>query len=86
MTIYVSQQEAEQQFSQLLSQVLKGEESVISVEGQEIARLMPSVSDKRVPSSQTTGIRVSGFDEGRFIVPDDFDDCLTHDFLINPIA
>lgn len=81
MTIYVNQQEAEQQFSQLLSQVLQGEEIIISIEGQKMARLVPISANKAVISSEVSGIRVPGIDEGRFIVPDDFDAPLPPDLL-----
>lgn len=81
MTIYVSQQEAEQQFSELLSRVLKGEEIIISVEGQGVARLIPFLPNKAVTFSPTPGVRVPGLDQGRFIVPDDFDDPLPPDLL-----
>jgi antitoxin (DNA-binding transcriptional repressor) of toxin-antitoxin stability system len=69
MTIYVNQQEAEQRFSELLSQVLQGEEIVISIQGQEMARL--------IPSSLPLQPRVPGIDKGRFVVPDDFDEPLS---------
>jgi antitoxin (DNA-binding transcriptional repressor) of toxin-antitoxin stability system len=68
MTIHVNQQEAEQQFSELFSQVLQGEEVIISVQGQEMARL--------IPSNLSLQPRVPGIDKGRFVVPDDFDDPL----------
>jgi prevent-host-death family protein len=68
MTIYVNQQEAEQRFSELLSRVLQGEEIVISIEGKEMARLIPSI----LPLQS----RVPGIDKGRFVVPDDFDEPL----------
>ena len=42
MTIHVNRQEAEQQFSDLFSKVLEGEEIVIVVDGEEKARLVPS--------------------------------------------
>jgi antitoxin (DNA-binding transcriptional repressor) of toxin-antitoxin stability system len=81
MTIYVNQQEAEQQFSQLLSQVLQGEEIIISIEGQDRARLILFAQNKAVTSSKVLGMRVPGIDEGRFVVPDDFDDPLPPDLL-----
>lgn len=71
MTIHVNPQEAEQKFSQVFSHVLQGEEVIISVEGQEMARLVPTISP------QLTNLpRIPGIDEGRFQVPDDFDDPL----------
>ncbi|MEM9271610.1 MAG: type II toxin-antitoxin system Phd/YefM family antitoxin [Cyanobacteria bacterium P01_F01_bin.143] len=81
MTIYVNQQEAEQQFSQLFSQVLQGEEIIISVEGQEKARLVPSSLTPKSTFSKISQMRVPGIDEGRFVVPDDFDEPLPIDLL-----
>jgi prevent-host-death family protein len=75
MAIYVNKQEAEQKFAQLLQFVLQGEEIIISVEGLEMARLIPS-SQLKVESK-----RIPGIDEGKFVVPDDFDDPLPEDIL-----
>ena len=80
MAIYVNQKEAEQQFNQLFEQVLKGEEIIISVEGKEMARLLPSC-DRVTVSSQNIAARIPGIDEGRFVVPDDFDEPLPPDIL-----
>ncbi|MGB3534805.1 MAG: type II toxin-antitoxin system prevent-host-death family antitoxin [Microcoleaceae cyanobacterium] len=81
MTIYVNKQEAEQQFSQLLSQVLQGEEIIISIEGQEMARLIPFDPNKVVIFPEALGMRVPGIDRGRFVVSDDFDDPLPSDLI-----
>jgi prevent-host-death family protein len=81
MTIHVSQQEAEQQFSQLLDRVIHGEEIIISAEDREIARLIPAHTYKIAVSSQDNNRRKPGIDEGRFVVPDDFDDPLPPDIL-----
>ena len=70
MTIQVNLEEAQQQFAQLFSQVLQGEEIII-IDGQERARLTPT---KPTISSQSG--RVPGIDEGHFFVPDDFDELL----------
>jgi antitoxin (DNA-binding transcriptional repressor) of toxin-antitoxin stability system len=80
MTIHVNQQEAEKQFSKLLLKVLEGEEIVISMGGEEIARIIRSNYSEK-PKQQQTGSRVPGIDEGRFIVPDDFDEPLSPDIL-----
>ena len=79
MTIRVSKLEAEQQISQLLKKVLQGEEIAISLEGKEIARLVP-VARKNVTSADKQS-RIPGIDAGRFVVPDDFDDPLPSEIL-----
>ena len=81
MTIYVNLQEAEQKFPQLFSQVLQGEEIIISVEGQEKARLIPSSPTPQITSDKTSSRRFPGIDQGRFVVPDDFDDPLPTELL-----
>lgn len=78
MTIQVNLEEAQQQFAQLFSQVLQGEEIIIIVDGQERARLTPT---KPTLSSDSLSGRIPGIDEGRFVVPDDFDDPLPPDIL-----
>lgn len=80
MTIHVNRREAEQQFSQLLSQVLQGEEIAIFSDGEEMARLVPSSTNK-LESLSISKKRVPGIDKGRFVVPDDFDDSLPEDIL-----
>ncbi len=69
MTIQVDRQEARERFSELFEQVLQGEEIIISVEGIEMARLIPSKP------------RVPGIDKGRFVVPDNFDDPLPSEII-----
>ena len=81
MTIHVDRREAEQQFSQLFSQVLQGEEIVIFSNGEEKARLVPSPKAPDDSGSRTSKMRVPGIDKGRFVVPDDFDDPLPSDIL-----
>ncbi|MBE9168595.1 type II toxin-antitoxin system Phd/YefM family antitoxin [Pleurocapsales cyanobacterium LEGE 06147] len=71
MTIQVDQQEARERFSELFERVLQGEEIIISVQGIEMARLIPITSRPRVP----------GIDKGRFVVPDDFDDPLPSEII-----
>jgi antitoxin (DNA-binding transcriptional repressor) of toxin-antitoxin stability system len=68
MTIHVNRQEAEQNISQLLNCVLQGEEAIVFVEGQEIARLVPTYSHPAVSEP-----RIPGIDKGHFTVPDDFE-------------
>lgn len=81
MTIQVNLQQAQQQFSQLFSQVLQGEEIIIVVEGQEMARLIPSPPHITTEPEKVSGVRIPGIDKGRFVVPDDFDDPLPPDIL-----
>lgn len=78
MAIYVNKQEAEQKFAQLLQFVLQGEEIIISVEGLEMARLIPS---SQIAALTVESKRIPGIDEGKFVVPDDFDDPLPEDIL-----
>lgn len=80
MTIHVNRQQAQQQFQQLFSQVLKGEEIVITSNGEEMARLVPATAYKQ-PDPAKPAVRVPGIDKGRFIVPDDFDNPLPADIL-----
>ncbi len=79
MTIHVNRQEVEQQFSELFSHVLQGEEVAIVSGGEEMARLIPSSKNSKRPDKQN--IRVPGIDKGRFVVPDDFDEPLPSDIL-----
>ena len=78
MTIQVNLEEAQQQFAQLFSQVLQGEEIIIVVDGQEKARLTPTTPTTSTPVSSG---RLPGIDQGRFVVPDDFDDPLPPELL-----
>lgn len=81
MTIHVNRHEAEQQFSELFSHVLQGEEVAIVSGGEEMARLIPSPKTRKRLNSKKQTIRVPGIDKGRFVVPDDFDDPLPSDIL-----
>ena len=81
MTIHVNRHEAEQQFSQLFSHVLQGEEIAIISGGEEMARLIPSSKTKKHLNSEKQAIRVPGIDKGRFVVPDDIADPLPSDIL-----
>ena len=60
----VSVHEAKTHLSRLLQRIAAGEDVVITRSGQPVARLVP------VESKQPA----FGVDEGRFVVPDDFDD------------
>jgi prevent-host-death family protein len=73
MTIQVDQQEAKERFAELFERVLQGEEIIISVQGIEMARL--------IPSKLSLNPRVPGIDKGRFVVPDDFDDPLPEELI-----
>ena len=81
MTIHVSRFDAEQQFSELFSHVLQGEEIAIVSDGKEMARLIPSPQTCKHLNSETQTIRVPGIDKGRFVVPDNFDDPLPSDII-----
>ncbi|MBF2022224.1 MAG: type II toxin-antitoxin system Phd/YefM family antitoxin [Hydrococcus sp. C42_A2020_068] len=71
MTIQVDQQEARERFSELFERVLQGEEIIISVQGIEMARLIPIPNRPRIP----------GIDKERFVVPDDFGDPLPSEII-----
>jgi len=73
MTKSVGVHEAKTHLSRLLVDVARGEEIVITRRGEEVARLVPS----RAPSP-----RRFGMDEGRFTIPEDFDDPLP-DWLLD---
>lgn len=62
----VGVREAKSRLSRLLRQVSAGEEIIITRSGQPVARLVP-IEDTRP---------VFGVDEGRFVVPEDFDEPL----------
>ncbi|CAN5451948.1 type II toxin-antitoxin system prevent-host-death family antitoxin [soil metagenome] len=64
--------EAKTHLSRLLRLVGAGEEVVITMRGQEVARL--------VPPRAVRGPEL-GFDQGRFTVPDDFDAPLPDEVL-----
>ncbi len=67
----VSVHEAKTHLSRLLQRIAAGEDVVITRSGQPVARLVP------VESTQPE----FGVDEGRFVVPDDFDDPLDEELL-----
>lgn len=72
MTRSVGVHEAKTHLSRLLELVRNGEEVVITNRGAEVARLVPPPKPPK---------RVLGFDAGRLVVPDDFDDPLPDDLL-----
>ena len=67
----VSVHEAKTHLSRLLQQIAAGEDVIITRSGQPVARLVPI--DENRP--------VFGIDEGRFVVPDDFDDPLDEELV-----
>ena len=67
----VSVHEAKTHLSRLLQRIAAGEDVIITQSGQPVGRL--------VPIDETTP--VFGVDEGRFVVPDDFDEPLDHELL-----
>ena len=64
--------EAKTNLSKLLRRVAAGEEIVIARSGEPVAKLVPIQKVKK---------RELGYDEGSFVVPDDFDDPLPDDLL-----
>ena len=67
----VSVHEAKTHLSRLLQRIAEGEEVTITRSGRPVARLVP-IEDARP---------LFGVDEGRFVVPDDFDDPLDERLL-----
>lgn len=67
----VSVHEAKTHLSRLLLRIAAGEDVIITRSGQPVARLVP-IEDTRP---------VFGVDEGRFVVPDDFDEPLDEELL-----
>lgn len=67
MTKSVGVHEAKTHLSRLLEEVAAGEEVMITRRGEQLARLVP-VEEKRRP--------IFGLDEGKLVIPDDFDDPL----------
>ena len=65
--------EAKTQLSRLLRQVSAGEEIVIARAGKPVAKLIPVDGEPK---------RVFGLDKGLFEVPEDFDDPLPDDLLV----
>ncbi|ELR97744.1 type II toxin-antitoxin system Phd/YefM family antitoxin [Gloeocapsa sp. PCC 73106] len=52
MTIHINQQDAENNFPKLLSKVLEGEEIIISMNGKEIAKILPCQNQENKDSSK----------------------------------
>jgi len=69
----VNTHEAKTHLSRLLARVANGEEIIIAKSGTAIAKL--------VPIKQKTQKRVSGLDQGKAWVSEDFDAPLPDDFL-----
>lgn len=67
----VTVHEAKTHLSRLLREIVEGEEVVITRSGRPVARLVPIEEDRPV----------FGVDEGRFVVPDDFDEPLDEGLL-----
>jgi prevent-host-death family protein len=67
----VSVNEAKQRFSDMLDRIAIGEEVVITVKGDPVAKLVPIPSTKK----KRTKLRL-GSAKGKFTVPDDFNDPL----------
>ena len=79
MTVHVSVAEAAAHLRELAQQALSGKEVVIDLDmnGIKQVQLVPSKSQqKTAPKRRTPGI-----DEGRLIVPEDFNDPLPADIL-----
>lgn len=73
MTITVNVSEVTAKFSELLSQVLLGEEVVIAEKGIPVARL--------VALTDTASPRIPGLDKGKVIIAPDFNEALPEDIL-----
>lgn len=71
LVMTVSVHEAKTHLSRLLQQIAAGEDVIITRSGQPVARLVP-IEETRP---------VFGVDEGRFVVPEDFDDPLDEELL-----
>ena len=72
MVTEVSVHEAKTHLSRLLRRVAAGEEIVIARSGKPVARLTPVGNPKR---------RTLGIDEGKFVVPEDFNAPLPDDVV-----
>ena len=70
---HVSVHEAKTHLSRLLRQVVAGEDVVITRSGRPVVRLVPVEGEGERPAF--------GVDEGRFVVPDDFDAPLDESLL-----
>jgi prevent-host-death family protein len=73
MTKLVGVHEAKTHLSRLLKDVEAGEEVVITSRGKAVATLGPPPRDRER--------RMFGIDEGRFVVPDDFNDPMPDEWL-----
>ncbi|MEH1857966.1 MAG: type II toxin-antitoxin system Phd/YefM family antitoxin [Nostoc sp.] len=73
MTITVNVAQASAKFSELLSQVLLGEEVVIAEQGIPVARL--------VALTNTSSPRIPGLDKGKVFITPDFNDPLPEEIL-----
>ncbi|MYD71790.1 MAG: type II toxin-antitoxin system Phd/YefM family antitoxin [Acidobacteria bacterium] len=69
MTVSITQ--AKNHLSQLLQRAAAGEDVIITRAGRPVARLVP-IEDVRP---------LFGVDEGRFVVPEDFDEPLDEDLM-----
>jgi prevent-host-death family protein len=67
MTKSVGVHEAKTHLSRLLDDAMAGEDVVITRRGEEVVRLVP-VMGRPTP--------IFGMDEGKLVIPDDFDDPL----------
>lgn len=73
MPTQVTIHEAETELSALIYRVQSGEEIIIAEGGKPVARL--------VSAHPSAGDRVPGSAQGRFVVPDNFNDALPNDLL-----
>ncbi|RCJ41286.1 antitoxin [Nostoc minutum NIES-26] len=73
MTITVNVAQATAKFSELLNQVLLGEEVVIAEQGIPVARL--------VALRNTSSPRISGLDKGKVFIAPDFNEPLPEEIL-----
>ena len=69
----VNVHEAKTHLSRLLKRVAAGEEVIIAKAGKPVARLSPIIHEPPRP--------ILGIDEGKFKVPDDFNDPLPKEIL-----
>ena len=67
----VSVSEAKQRFSDMLDRIAIGEDVVITVKGEPVAKLVPIPSMKKKRTKRQLGSA-----KGKFTVPDDFNDPL----------
>ncbi|BAY29520.1 hypothetical protein NIES2107_13630 [Nostoc carneum NIES-2107] len=73
MAITVNVEEATAKFTELLNQVLLGEEVVIAEQGIPVARL--------VALTNTTSPRIPGLDQGKVFIAPDFNEPLPEEIL-----